>query len=148
MSIRSFRDLDVWNVAIQLIERCYAVTRRFPRDEVFGITSQIRRSAVSIAANIAEGHARIYVREYVRHIAVAKGSANELQILLLIALRLKYVAEADYAELSKLQERVAQMLSVLLRRIEARGSVSARAPDQELPAPNPQPPAPVTMLGD
>ncbi len=134
MTIRSFRDLDAWNVAIQLVERCYAVTRRFPREEAYGITSQIRNRAVSIAANIAEGHVCIYVREYLRHLAVARSSTHELQILLLIALRLKYVAESDYAELIKLHESVAQMLRVMLRRIEARGSTNPRAPSQKPPA--------------
>ncbi len=148
MTIRSFRDLEVWNVAIQLIERCYAVTRRFPRDEVFGITSQVRQSAVSIAASIAEGHGRIYVREYLRHLAAAKSSAHELQTLLVIALRLRYLGESDYAELIKLQERVAQMLSVLLRRIEARGSMSSRAPNQELRASDSAPAAPITTSAD
>ncbi len=144
MTIRSYRELDVWNVAIQLTERCYTVTRKFPRDEMDGITSQIRRSAVSIAANVAEGHGRIYVREYLRHLAVAKGSANELQTLIFIAFRLKYLGESDYAELMKLQERVMQMLNVLLRRIEARGSMSSRAPNPEFHPPDIEPPAPLT----
>ena len=77
----SYRDLDVWKVSILLIAEAYRVTAKLPPDERFGLTAQIRRSAVSIACNIAEGYGRATRGEYLNQLSVARGSLNELETL-------------------------------------------------------------------
>jgi len=83
--VRSFKDLRVWQQAMILVDACYAMTRRFPSDERFGLVSQIRRAAVSVPTNIAEGHGRTGVGEYLRFLSVTRGSLRELETLLLIS---------------------------------------------------------------
>ncbi|RIK72702.1 MAG: hypothetical protein DCC67_18910 [Planctomycetota bacterium] len=88
--IRSHRDLRVWQLGMDLAEKIYAVTAAFPRDELYGLTSQLRRAATSIPANIAEGNARHSTREYARHISIALGSLCEVETFLELSQRLKY----------------------------------------------------------
>ncbi|MFD0935524.1 four helix bundle protein [Methylobacterium trifolii] len=83
--INSYRDLDVWQDAMTLAESCYAFTKPFPREEAFGITSQIRRSAVSVAANIAEGHGRESTAAFIQFLRIAQGSLKELETHVLLA---------------------------------------------------------------
>jgi len=73
-AIKSYRDLRVWQEAMSLAENCYRLTKGFPREELFGLTSQIRRSAVSVAANIAEGHGREHTKSFVQYLRIAQGS--------------------------------------------------------------------------
>src|SRR5262245_42799349 len=77
-----YRSLKVWQVAMSFVTRCYEMTKDFPASELYGLTSQIRRAAVSVPANIAEGHARDSTKEYLHHVSIALGSAAELQTLL------------------------------------------------------------------
>jgi four helix bundle protein len=84
-SINSYRDLRVWQDAMTLAESCYRLTRQFPRDELFGLTSQIRRAAASIPANVAEGHGRESTGNFVQSLRVAQGSLKELETHLLLA---------------------------------------------------------------
>jgi len=93
--IRDYRDLRVWQVAVDLVERIYDVTRPFPRHEMFGLAGQMQRAAVSVSANIAEGHTREYTKEYLKHISVARGSLAEVQTLLEIAARLGYISRDE-----------------------------------------------------
>ncbi|OGB94249.1 MAG: hypothetical protein A3H39_07100 [candidate division NC10 bacterium RIFCSPLOWO2_02_FULL_66_22] len=90
MAIISFRDLRVWQMAMDLMEDVYRLTRSFPRQEIYGLTSQMRRAAVSIPSNIAEGHTREHRKEFLFHISTAQASLAELQTHLEIALRLNY----------------------------------------------------------
>lgn len=90
MAIISFRDLRVWQVAMDLVEDVYRLTRSFPRQEIYGLTSQMQRAAVSIPSNIAEGHTREHRKEFLFHISTAQASLAELQTHLEIALRLNY----------------------------------------------------------
>ncbi len=85
MSIQNYKELEVWQIAMDLAETCYQITRGFPKEELFGLTSQIRRAAVSIPANIAEGHARHHTKEYLQFLGVARGSLMELETHLLVA---------------------------------------------------------------
>jgi four helix bundle protein len=87
--IRSHRDLHVWELGMQIVERVYELTQGFPADERFGLTSQLRRAAVSIPANISEGNARNSTREYLRFLSIGIGSLAEVETMLDIALRLK-----------------------------------------------------------
>ncbi|HLQ31172.1 MAG TPA: four helix bundle protein [Chloroflexota bacterium] len=90
--IESFRDLRVWQAGMDLVEDVYRTTEEFPVSATYGLTSQMRRAAVSIPSNIAEGHSRESTREYLQHLSVAQGSLAELETQLELALRLRYLA--------------------------------------------------------
>lgn len=85
MSIKTHKDLDVWNKAMAFAEKIYHLTKNFPKEEQFGLTSQIRRSAISIASNIAEGAARNSEKEFIQFLYVAMGSLSEIETQLLLA---------------------------------------------------------------
>ena len=89
------KELDVWKLSMDLVESIYEVTKSFPKDEQYGLTSQMRRSAVSIPSNIAEGAARKGNKEYVQFLYISLGSLSELETQLLIAQRLKFVEETN-----------------------------------------------------
>jgi len=88
--VRSFRDLDVWRLAVELAETVYRLTARFPKAELFCLTAQMRRAAVSIPSNIAEGRARNSSREFLHYLSISRGSLAELETQLELAIRLKY----------------------------------------------------------
>lgn len=92
MGVQNFRDLRVWQAGMDLVETIYRLTQAFPADERFGLTSQIRRAAVSVPSNIAEGHAREHTAEYLHHISIAQGSLAEVQTQSEISRRLGYVS--------------------------------------------------------
>lgn len=96
----SFKDLLVYQKSIQLVTQVYEITSNYPQKEVFGITNQIRRSAVSIPSNIAEGSARNYSKEYVQFLHISLGSAAELDAQLEISSNLKYISKEEYLSLS------------------------------------------------
>src|SRR5438874_2185875 len=89
----SYRDLIVWQKSLELAHAIYAATARFPKAELYALTSQIQRSAVSIPANIAEGHDRESTKEYLHHLSFSLGSLAELKTLLTLANRLNYVPQ-------------------------------------------------------
>src|SRR6266850_5911802 len=89
--IRDYRDLEVWQKAMDLVADCYTVTKQFPREELYGLTAQLRRSAVSVPSNIAEGRGRRGIGGFLYHLSVANGSLVELETQLLIAVRLGYL---------------------------------------------------------
>ena len=89
--IKSFKDLEIWKKSINLVEEVYAATRSFPKEETYGLTSQIRRSVVSIPSNVSEGFARLHNKEYRKFLYVSLGSCAELATQIIIASRLKYI---------------------------------------------------------
>jgi four helix bundle protein len=89
--VSHFRDLEVWQRGMDVVEAAYGVTGTFPKSELYGLTGQIRRAAVSVPSNIAEGHSRMSTAEYVYHVSIAQGSLAELQTQLEIASRLGYI---------------------------------------------------------
>jgi four helix bundle protein len=96
--VKSFRDLDVWHLGVELAETVYRVTARFPKSELFALTSQMRRAAVSIPSNIAEGRARDSSREFLHFLAISRGSLAELETQIELAIRLDYTdSELDAA---------------------------------------------------
>jgi len=95
--VKSFRDLDVWHLGVELAETVYRVTARFPKSELFALSSQMRRAAVSIPANIAEGRARNSTREFLYFLSVSKGSLAELETQLELAIRLDYTGSDLHA---------------------------------------------------
>jgi four helix bundle protein len=102
MQIKSFRDLRVWQLAMELVELVYRVTREFPKYEIYGLTSQIQRAAVSIPSNLAEGHAREHTKEFLNHLSIAQGSLAELETQLEIAVRLDYVSRTKLDGISEI----------------------------------------------
>jgi four helix bundle protein len=117
MLVNSFRDLLVWQKAMSLVERVYVVTERFPRAEQYGLTAQLRRAAVSIPSNIAEGHAR-RTGYFLNHLNMAIGSEAELQTQLELAYRLKLTGEANVEPLLEYAAEVGRMLHGLVASIE------------------------------
>lgn len=120
--IETFRDLRVWQVAIKLVTECYRLSRQLPDDERFGLTSQLRRAAVSVPANIAEGHGRGTTNAYINYLWIANGSLTELETHLVIAERLSYVSEEELAPAMDLIRQTGHMLVALRRSLESRKS--------------------------
>ena len=115
--IQSYRDLDVWRKSMDLAVRVYGTTDRFPRSEMFGLRSQLRRAATSIPSNIAEGKA-IGGLSYQKHLRIAHGSEAELQAQIELARRLKFVGEVEAQELLNQVSEVGRMLVGLLRSLQ------------------------------
>ncbi|NOT71726.1 MAG: four helix bundle protein [Hyphomicrobium sp.] len=120
--IRSYQDLEVWQMAMTLAEDCYRITRAFPREELYGMTSQIRRAAVSIPANIAEGYGREMTGSYIQFLRVSQGSVRELETHLLLAGRINLASGDDLAKPVETCERIGKMLRSLIRALESRGT--------------------------
>lgn len=97
--MRSHHNLDVWKKAVEFVVEVYKVTDSFPKEEKFGLTSQIRRAAISIPANIAEGAARKSDKEFINFLSIAQGSASEIETELLIAYRLGFFNQTDFNRL-------------------------------------------------
>jgi four helix bundle protein len=109
MRIDSYRDLVVWKAAMNLAPDVYRVTANFPKTELYGLTSQLRRSVVSTASNIAEGHTRGSTKEYQRFVAIAHGSLAEAETQLLLAQRLGFAPGTDLAPLLAQAEEISKM---------------------------------------
>jgi four helix bundle protein len=115
---RNYRDLVAWQRAMDLVEAVYAVTREFPGDERFALTSQLRRAAVSIPSNIAEGEGRRSRNEFGHFLAVAYGSLREVETQLLIAIRLNYVSEEKCQPAFDLTDEIGRIISGLSRSLD------------------------------
>ncbi len=117
--IKSYRDLRVWREAMNLTEGCYRFSSGLPRDELFGLTSQIRRAAVSVPANIAEGYGRESKGSYVNFLRTAQGSLKELETHLILTQRLKF-GNIELAEnLLSQCDAVGRMLHGLIRNVQS-----------------------------
>ena len=113
MPVESFRDLRVWQAGMDLVEHVYRLTQVFPKHELYGLTSQIQRAAVSVPSNIAEGHTRVHSKEYLQHIAIAQASLAELQTQIEIAKRLHYCAPEQFEHLDTLAAGLSRQLYAL-----------------------------------
>ena len=120
--VESYRDLRVWQLGMDLVEQCYIVTRKFPNDEQFGLTSQIRRAAVSIPANIAEGWGRQGRAEYLRFLMIAQGSLKELETHLLLSRRVGITNESQVEPLLKNADSLGRMIFNLARKLRQKNS--------------------------
>lgn len=116
--IRGFKDLIVWQRSVALAVEIYRITKEFPREEIYGITSQIRRASVSIPSNLAEGHARNTKLQFASFIDIALGSAAELETQLTISLQIGYLKQADYDKLVSELTEITRMLYGLLNRVQ------------------------------
>ncbi|GAB4457859.1 MAG: four helix bundle protein [Anaerolineae bacterium] len=118
MTLKTYRELTVWQKAMDLVEAVYRLTQDFPAEEKFGLTSQLRRAAVSIPANIAEGYGRTHRGDYLRHLSIAKGSLLEVETHLIISVRLKFATREKAAESWRLSQQVGKMLSKLIASLQ------------------------------
>ena len=118
--IRSYRDLDVWQVSITLAELCYLETKQFPRGELFGMTAQIRRSAAAIPANIAEGYGRETPGAFIQFLRVAQGSLKELETHLILSQRTGLLSPEQAGKLLAECDRVGRMLRNFIRSLQAK----------------------------
>ena len=116
--MRDFRTLKVWQAAHRLTLDVYKVTKRYPREELYGLTGQSRASSSSVPTNIEEGCGRGGAREFSRFLKIAAGSATELDYQLLLARDLEYLLEADYLRLNEQLIEVKKMLRSLIERVE------------------------------
>src|SRR5262245_44450423 len=115
MGIQSYKQLEVWQMSMDLAEECYRATKGFPKEELFGMSSQIRRAAASIPANIAEGQGREHTKEFLRHLSFARGSLMELETHLMLSQRVGLLDEALIAPLLSQADRISRMLTSLRR---------------------------------
>lgn len=111
----SYRDLVVWKRSLALVGKVYTSTRSFPREEMYGLTSQIRRASVSIPANIAEGQARNTKGEFLQFLGIASGSLAELETLVIVSQKLGYLPSADATMLLDKCDEVGRLLAGLKR---------------------------------
>jgi len=115
--MKTHKDLDVWKESLELVTQIYELTKRFPKDEIYGLTSQIRRSAVSIPANIAEGAARNSKKEFIQFLHIGLGSLAELETELIIAKNLNYLNDNDDNIFIKL-DIIGKMLTGLIKSLQ------------------------------
>lgn len=123
-SIQGYRDLLVWQQSMSLAEEVYKVTGDFPKTEIYGLTSQLRRAAVSVPSNIAEGQARNSTGEYVQFLGVSKGSLAEVETQLEIACRLGWLSPADKERLLTQADEIGRMLAGLINKLRLRATSS------------------------
>lgn len=118
--MRPHEKLEAWNQAVNFVISVYKLTETFPREEKFGLTSQIRRAAVSVPANLAEGAARKSNKEFIHFLSNAQGSASELDTELLIAYKLGYLSENNYFALRSSLDNIGRMISGLSQHLKRR----------------------------
>jgi four helix bundle protein len=119
-SISSYRDLLVWQASVELATRCYKLTAAFPSGELYGMTSQIRRASVSVAANIAEGHGRDGTGNFIQFLRVAQGSLKELETHIVICGRVGLLDEQVVGTVQEQCDEIGRMLRSLIRTLEAK----------------------------
>lgn len=125
MQVKSYKDLIVWQKSMDLVEMIYQVTKSFPKDEQYGLTNQLRRAAVSIPSNIAEGQARNSTAEFKNFLSIARGSLAEVDTQLLIAERLGYIQPEKLREILELQIEINKMTNSLMSKLATRHSSPA-----------------------
>jgi four helix bundle protein len=113
------KDLVAWQVSMDFAEAVYQATRTFPTDERFGLRMQLRRAAVSVSANVAEGHGRSSRREYARFVLIARGSLKEAETLLLLSVRLGFMRNDIAEDLLSIAERINRLLTGLRKRLQS-----------------------------
>ena len=115
--IKTYRDLNIWNAGIELVKDIYRLTDKFPKHEMYGIVSQMRRSAISIPSNVAEGFKRYHNKEYRQFLYVTLGSCAELETQITIAKELKYIQADKETMLLERLDHVGRMITSLLKKL-------------------------------
>jgi four helix bundle protein len=118
-TIRSYKDLVVWQQAVTLVELTYDLARKLPASERFGLISQMTRAAVSVQANIAEGHGSQHRRVYLNHLSISKGSLVELETYIILVVKLGFVKPEQTANIQGKIDDVGRLLSALVRALRA-----------------------------
>ncbi|MEA2068212.1 MAG: four helix bundle protein [Verrucomicrobiota bacterium] len=120
VEINSFRDLVVWQKAMKMVEMVYAITKQFPPDERYALTSQLRRASVSVPSNIAEGYGRHSTADYVRFLQIALGSLNELQTQLELGVRIGFVEKDAVKDTFGICAEIEKMLVALVLKLRSK----------------------------
>ena len=121
-TVRTYRELEVWQSGMLLVEKCYRLSATFPREELFGLTAQLRRAAVSIPANLSEGSCRHSTNAFINHVSITLGSHAEVETCVEIAYRLGYVSAEQQASLMTTCDTTGRLLNGLLRALQSRSS--------------------------
>src|SRR5215208_1189068 len=122
MAAKNYSDLIAWQKAMDLVELIYKATAQFPKEEVYGLTNQLRRAAVSVPSNIAEGQGRGSANDFRRFLAISYGSLREVETQILIAKRLHFPAEAQADRVMKLAGEVGRLINGLVNSLEVTGT--------------------------
>ena len=117
MSIKRYEDLIVWQKAMDLVVEIYKIAKLLPKEEQYALSDQMKRSAVSIPSNIAEGQERNTTKDFIRFLYIAKGSKGELETQLSICVRLKYIAQPEAQAAMDLLNEIGKMLNTLIQRL-------------------------------
>jgi four helix bundle protein len=117
--VRTHKDLDVWKLSIELVTEIYQATSQFPKEEVFGLTNQMRRAAISVPSNISEGAARKSSKEFIQFLYVALGSQQELDTQLLIAKNLEFLSVERHKQLTEKIDTIGKLLNGLIKYLKS-----------------------------
>ena len=124
MTVKRYTDLVAWQKAMDLVEAVYRCTRAFPKEELYGISSQLRRAATSIPSNIAEGHCRNGRREFVHHLSIALGSLGELETQVMISERLGYLTAPESSKIVASAAEAGRIIVGLMHSLERHATAS------------------------
>lgn len=124
MEPKSFKELDAWKESMALVEEVYKATESFPKSQLYSLTQQVQKAAVSVPSNIAEGHGRKGNGEYTYHVRVARGSLCEVETQLLVAQRLQYIDSDRMAHLNERLQRVGRLVNGLLRYLKSEAATT------------------------
>ena len=117
MGIKTFRDLTIWQKSLELVIEIYRVTKGFPKEETYGLVSQMRRAAISIPSNVAEGFRRFHNKEYKQFLYISAGSCGELETQITIARKLDYIDEKQESVLLEKLDHIGRMISSLIKKL-------------------------------
>ena len=123
-SVASYRDLLVWQKGMDLVVAAYELAKKFPPEERYGLVSQVQRAAVSIPANIAEGHGRRHRGDFIHHVSMARGSLLEVETHVLIAVRLGYLPSREAEHVLRLTDELGRMISGLIQKLRGKSPTS------------------------
>jgi len=115
--IKTYRDLDIWKKSMELVQKVYQYTEKFPKTEVYSLTSQMRRTAISIPSNVAEGFRRYHNKEYRQFLYISLGSCAELETQATIAKELNYLEEFEEKDILEFTDHIARMISNLIKKL-------------------------------
>ena len=120
---QGYKKLNVWQNSYNLTLEIYSTTKQFPKEERYGLTSQMRRASTSVIANIAEGNSKRYLKEYIRHLNYSLGSTNELEVYLLLSKDLEYITGDIYVKLNNNNEVIGKMLFRLIESLKKKPNI-------------------------
>lgn len=123
--IKTYRDLMVWKRSVDLATKIYSITEKFPRAEIYGIISQMRRCAVSIPSNIAEGRNRGTRKDFAQFLRIALGSTSELETQAEISKNLKFLSESEYSQITSETNEIGMMLRAIIRKLDLNSKLPA-----------------------